>query len=115
MKRFGLNYLITILVTYFLSFIFTSIHINSMVSLFFFGISMFFVSLIIKPLLLLISLPISMITFGLFSLIVNTWVVMLAFALIPGISIDGFWVACILAMCISFINANLRPRFEEQT
>lgn len=115
MKRLGTKYLIIVLVTYLWAFIFDSIHIDAMISLFFFGISMLLVSLIIKPLLLLISLPITIITFGLFSLVVNTWVVLLAFAMIPGISIDGFWPAFVLAASISLINSSLIPKIEEQS
>ena len=47
----------------------------------------------IKPLIEMISLPINFLTFGLFSLVINALLLMLAGAITPGLSVEGFWSA----------------------
>ena len=48
---------------------------------------------VIKPLLILVSLPATLLTLGLFLLVINAAVMGLAAALVPGFTIAGFWPA----------------------
>ncbi len=48
------------------------------------------VNLLIRPILTFISLPLNVLTFGLFSLVVNTLLFLLVAKLSPGFTIDGF-------------------------
>lgn len=72
------------------------------------------VNLAIRPLFQLIALPFTIITFGLFSLVVNALMVRLAVALTPLISIRGFAVCLVIALMVSIGNslfaANLRRK-----
>lgn len=106
MKRFALKFFIIIITTYIFSKLFDSIQIGSSLALLAFGVTMLVVSVTIKPIFLLISLPISLLTFGIFSLVVNTWMVMLSSAFIPGISIHGFWISFLLSSSFSLLNSN---------
>lgn len=62
------------------------------------------VHLIIRPILLIVALPINLLTLGLFSLIINTWMVLLADFFIGGLSIPSFWQALAIALLISVLN-----------
>jgi len=70
------------------------------------------VNTFIKPILLIITLPITIITFGIFALILNVLMLMLAAAITPGFHIDGFFTALLasilLSLVSSFLNALLR-------
>jgi len=55
-------------------------------------------NILIRPLLLLVLLPINILTLGIFSLLVNTWMVMLADKLVPGMVVGGFWNALLIAL-----------------
>ncbi len=58
-------------------------------------------NLLLKPLLILITLPVTILTLGLFMLVVNALVLMTAVALVPGVHIDGFWPAFWTALLLS--------------
>jgi putative membrane protein len=58
----------------------------------------------LKPLVMLLTLPINVVTLGLFSLVINALLVMLADAVVPDFSIDGFWTAFIFAILLSLLN-----------
>jgi putative membrane protein len=68
------------------------------------GVVLGVVNLLIRPLLLLLTFPINLLTFGLFTLIINTWMVILVDKLTPGLTIDGFWPAFTTSLLISVIN-----------
>lgn len=67
------------------------------------GFVLSLVNVLLKPLLIILSLPAILLTLGLFTLIVNGFVVYLAAILVPGLQID-FWPAVLAGMIISLIN-----------
>jgi len=62
------------------------------------------VNALIKPFLLLLSLPILVITLGLFTLVVNALMLMLTAALLDALSVAGFWAAFWGALLISVVS-----------
>ena len=75
------------------------------------------VNAIVRPLAILLTLPFTLITLGLFLLVVNAAMLGLVAAFLPGMSISGFWAAfwgAILISVVSWIgNALFRPGQRE--
>ena len=63
------------------------------------------INIFIRPILRILTLPLTILTLGIFSLILNALLVMLAGAIVPGVTIAGFWAAFFFAILISLINA----------
>ncbi|WP_373522699.1 phage holin family protein [Aquiflexum sp.] len=61
----------------------------------------------IKPILIILTIPITVLTLGLFLLAINALLIMLAAAIVPGFEIDGFWWALIFSFVLSIINSLL--------
>lgn len=61
-------------------------------------------NLFIRPILVVLTLPITVLTLGLFSLVINALLVLLASALVPGFSVSGFWTALLFALALAVIN-----------
>ena len=70
-------------------------------SLFFAALVLGLVNAIVRPVLLLLTLPITVITLGLFLLVLNGAMLGLAALLVPGFVIEGFWTALFGAILIS--------------
>lgn len=62
------------------------------------------INVILKPILLLVTLPINILTLGLFTFVVNALLLLLTDNLIDGFSIGGFWSALLLSLIIGLIN-----------
>lgn len=62
----------------------------------------------IKPILTVITLPLSIVTLGIFSLILNTLLILLAEAVVPGFDIDGFWWALLFGIVLALVTAVLK-------
>lgn len=58
-------------------------------------------NLFIRPLLQVLALPVSFLTFGLFSFFVNGAVVALADAVLPALTIGSFWICLLISLLIS--------------
>jgi putative membrane protein len=61
-------------------------------------------NLLLKPLLILITLPVNILTLGLFTLVINGIVLMACAALVPGFHIEGFGTSVWAAFCLSAIS-----------
>jgi len=63
------------------------------------------VNAVVKPLMHIISLPITILTLGLFALVINALALMLVAWIVPGFEIEGFWTAFFAAIILSILNA----------
>ncbi len=65
----------------------------------------------LKPLLMLISLPLTILTFGLFLLVINVLMIYLVDGLVPGFEVLGFWWALLFSIVQSLINSLFQNAF----
>jgi putative membrane protein len=59
---------------------------------------------VVKPLLHLFALPITILTLGLFSIVINAFVIMLADWMVRGFQVDGFWWALAFSFVLALVN-----------
>jgi putative membrane protein len=59
---------------------------------------------VVKPVLILLTLPITVLTLGLFLLVINAAVLALVALLLPGFAIAGFWAAVLGSLVVSIIS-----------
>ncbi|SRR5690554_5027081 len=64
-------------------------------------------NLFVKPLLIILTIPITLLTFGLFLLAINAIIILLADDLISGFKVDNFWWALLFSIVLSVINSLL--------
>lgn len=62
------------------------------------------INVVIKPILILLTLPINILTLGLFTLVINALMFLLASKLVSGFQIIGFWSAFLGALILSILN-----------
>lgn len=58
----------------------------------------------VKPILVFLTFPITIVTFGLFILVINTLILMLVDELVEGLKIKSFWWAFLFALILSGLN-----------
>lgn len=66
-----------------------------------------FVNAVIRPILLVLTLPLTVLTLGLFALVINALLVMLTSAIVPGFDVRNFWWALLFGVVLSLINLAL--------
>lgn len=87
--RWLLSALALILITY----VVPGIHITSFYTALIAALVLGLINALIKPIIVLLTLPFNIITLGLFTLVINTALFWLASTIVKGFGIDGFWPA----------------------
>ncbi len=67
-----------------------------------------------RPILFILTLPINIMTFGLFTFVINALLLKMASGAIPGFDVHGFWSAVFAALIISGVNWILSSFIYEQ-
>ena len=100
-----IRWIISVLFLYLLSFIFTGVVIESLPAAIIAAAVLGIISVTVKPLLQIISIPITVLTLGFFYLVVNALMLLLVSAIVPGFSIGGFWTAFFASIVLSLLNS----------
>ncbi len=65
------------------------------------------INAVIKPILVILTLPINVLTLGLFTFVINALLIILVANLVPGFKVAGFWWALLFSIVLSLINSFL--------
>ncbi len=103
--------IITAVVAYALPYVLTGIHIDGFSTAIVFAIVLGVLNLIVTPILKILGLPLTILTLGFFSLVINAAVVLLADYFIDGMKIEGFGWAFIFSIALSIITSLLNGIF----
>ena len=86
------------------SYLLEGIHISGFFSAFFAAAALGILNALFRPILLILTLPINVLTLGLFTFIINALMLKMASGIIPGFEVHGFWTAVIGSLIISVIS-----------
>lgn len=100
--KFFIRVVVAALVTVGLSYLLPGVYVSSLVAAGFFSLVLSVLNAVLKPILQILGLPITLLTFGLFSLIINTVVLLMAANFTSGVTFDGFLWALIFGVALSF-------------
>lgn len=101
------NLLVNTLSIFAAGYVLSGIQVDTLAIALILAIVMAVLNVTLKPLLILITIPLTVVTFGLFLLVVNVFVLYAAEALIDGFTIAGFWWALAFSLLVSFVNSIL--------
>ena len=87
-----------------LPFLFSSIHVTGITAALVAALVIGFLNAIIRPILVILTLPVSIITLGLFIFVINALLFWLAAYALEGFRVDGFWSAFWGAIVYSLIS-----------
>lgn len=70
-------------------------------------------NLLVKPILVILTLPVTLLTLGLFLLVINALIILLADKLIDGFAVSSFWTALIFSILLSVVQWILQSVFKD--
>jgi putative membrane protein len=86
------------------SYLLEGIRVSGFFSAFFAAAALGILNALFRPILLILTLPINVLTLGLFTFIINALMLKMASGIIPGFEVHGFWTAVIGSLIISVIS-----------
>lgn len=99
---------ISALVAFGLSYLLPGIHIDSFVTALILALVLALLNILLKPIMVLLTLPITILTLGLFLLVINAAIIMLAGKMVSGFKVDGFWWALLFSILLSVATSILQ-------
>ena len=113
--NFLVRLLINAAIAYGISFLFKDhIHFSNYGAALVFVLLLGLLNVIVKPILVLLTLPVTILTLGLFLLVLNVLMIIFADKLLDSVQIDGFWWACVFGLFLSVISSLItRPGREK--
>jgi putative membrane protein len=102
-----LRIVISAVVAFGLSYVLNGIHIDSFVTALILALVLALLNLIVKPILIILTLPITIVTLGLFLFVINALIILLAAKFISGFRVDGFWWALLFSLLLSALTSFL--------
>lgn len=102
-----IHLLISALSVFIAPYILSGVHVQDFPTAIIVAIVMGIVNTMIKPIILLFTLPLTIITLGLFTFVVNGLLVLLVSYFVPGFKVDGFFWAILFGLVVSLISSLL--------
>lgn len=110
MRHIAVRFTATVASIYLLSLIIRSIEVDASLSLIWFGLIFIGVGLIMRPIMMAVGLPVSILTAGLFLLVINAWLLMLTDWMTPNIQIGGFLNALLISQVVAIVKELFRAK-----
>ncbi len=110
--NFIIRLLITAISAFILSKVLTGVHFDTFGSTIIFAVVLGLLNLIVKPILSILSLPVTIITLGLFSFVINALIILVADYLMDSMQVAGFWWALLFSILLSLVTSAFSTIFE---
>lgn len=104
MIEFAIHLGVTALLLILVSRVVSGIKIDNEISALLAALVLGLVNALVKPLVLLLTLPVTILTLGLFLFVINALMLLLTSALVPGMKVQGFIPALIGSLVLSLLN-----------
>src|SRR5436190_22371407 len=111
---FLIRILLIAAVSFGLAHVLKGIHIDTFWTAIIFAVVLAILNIFVKPLIILLTLPVTILTLGLFLFVINALVVLLASRFVDGIRIAGFGWALIFSLILSIVTSVLDRELERE-
>ncbi len=108
-----IHFLVSTLAILITAYILPGVHVDGLVAAIVLAVVLGIVNTILRPILIVLTLPITILTLGLFVLVINGLLVMLASYIVPGFAVDNFWWALLFGIVLAIVNWFLQM-FEKE-
>src|SRR6476659_9286287 len=112
--RFLIRIVVIAAVSFGLAHVLKGIHINTFWTALVFALVLAILNTFVKPLIILLTLPVTILTLGLFLFVISTLVVLLASRFVDGISVSSFWWALLFSLILSVVTSILNKEFDKE-
>lgn len=89
------------------SYLLPGVYVDSFLAALIVALLLSLLNVTIKPLLILLTIPLTVFTLGLFLLVINALMIMIADSFVTGFYVEGFWWALLFSLILSLINSLL--------
>lgn len=105
--NFIVRLLLSALAVIIVSYILPGVHVEDFLAAVILALLLSLLNVTVKPLLIIFTIPLTVLTLGLFLLVINALLILLADSIVPGFTVEGFWWALFFSLLLSLTNSLL--------
>lgn len=106
--------LLTAIAVVILAQVLPGVHVDGYTSAIIVAVVLGLLRIFVRPLIILFTLPITIMTLGLFLFVINAFIILLADKLIDGFAVAGFWYALLFSLLLSFFQSILYSLLKDK-
>lgn len=108
-----IHWIISALAILITAYILPGVHVDGFVAALILAVVLGAINMFLRPILVILTLPITVLTLGLFVLVINALLVLLASYIVPGFTVASFWWALLFGIVLAIVGAVLHS-FEKE-
>lgn len=108
-----LRLLLNALAVIILSYVLPGVGVDTYLTAIIVAVVLSILNILVKPVLVFLTLPITIVTLGLFLLIINAIIILIAAHFISGFQVSSIWWALIFSLLLSFLQSVLHSILKE--
>jgi putative membrane protein len=113
MKNLLVHWLITAIAVLLTSYLLSGVAVSGFVTALLVALVLGAINTLLRPLLIILTLPINILTLGLLTFFINALLVLLTAAIVPGFHVNGFWWALLFSLVLSTVSSLLHNFTEK--
>ncbi len=103
-----IKWLLNSIIILILPFILRGIYVENFITALIVALVLGLLNALLKPILVILTLPITILTLGLFILVLNGLIIIIASKLVPGFNVSNIWYAILIAIVLSIFNSIIK-------
>ncbi len=111
---FLIKILLNAVAIFFLANILNGVHINHYTTAIIVAVVLSLLNMVVKPILVILTIPITIVTLGLFLLVINAIIIFFADSLISGFRVDSIWTAILFSLLLSALQSLLHSFLKQK-
>jgi putative membrane protein len=114
--KFLIQLIVSALAVIVTSYILPGVHVDGAFTAIIVAAVLAFMNTIVKPVLVLLTIPITLFTMGFFLLVINAIIILITAKLVPGFTVSGFWIALLFSLVLTIVTSvfnSLGKRVED--
>ncbi|MCL6096806.1 MAG: phage holin family protein [Patescibacteria group bacterium] len=100
-----ISWVVSALVIFSIAYVLPGVHVAGFTTALVVALILGIINAFLKPILIILTLPINILTLGLFTFVINAALILLVSSLVPGFIVDGFLWALVFGIILSIANA----------
>jgi putative membrane protein len=99
------NWILSAVAIVIASYLLPGVHVDGFLTALVLAVVLGVLNAFIKPIFVVLTLPLTIVTLGLFALVLNALFILVAAQIVPGFGVDSFWWAFFFGIVLSLVNA----------
>ena len=109
-----IHFLVSTLAIIITAYILPGVHVSGLLAAFVLAVVLGIINTVLRPILIFLTLPLTIVTLGISVLFINALLVLLASYIVPGFSVASFWSAFLFGIVLAIISWALQI-FEKES